>query len=713
MKNRQWLILGWLGMQTLSACVPFSDLTSKIHQQSQQTQNARIQGHVHFPSAFALKTSLADLQANATISLLYPADHPTFANQTVATGKTGSGGAFTLNADSGFVPATNEIFILEAGKRLGATGSELITLRTYLRWNGSGWESISTPGIQLNSRTTALVLMDSLDARFAAVDTFGQVQIDGSGNSSFAGNLNTITQAELDRVDGLINSLVGQGRDPARYLAYSNQRYTVTSPPNPQLQALIDTRNCPECNLKEADLSSRDLTNAILPNANLSLVNLANANLSLANLSHTDLRSADLSHANLTGADLSDSLWQGTNFSQATWVNGKTCQPGSTGACSYEQQVNTTETGLQNTPYVALNDKGDGVVVWASNGQDGNGYGVYGQRFNRYGNKVGGEFLVNHYTHGNQSPSDVAIHQDGRFAVVYNDDESTGDDAPMIHLFNADGQAVLRSGDSPVQTSSGYQGKAKVRFLPNGQALTVCLDKSQGNNIYYRTFDELEIPQIFGTQVSENMATACSTSGKECDQPALAVNNTGRFVVGFLQNNGSNQNVFARIYTSVGNPAGNPIQLSTNTSAKFQVSLAMNNNGDFVAVWDSRFQDGNGWGVYGRIFSANGQPKTPEFRINDYTNLDQQYPQVTTDGQNRFTVVWHSFFQVPTSTYTVYSHTYNWDGLPLTLEKQVNFTNGTWQSDPALAMNTAGHWLAAWVDNDAGGTGIAASYYGF
>lgn len=719
MRDMQWLMWGLLGMQLVSACAS-SELAPRTVYPIQQIQVVQIQGYVRFPTVFSIQASLADLQTNATVSLLYPADHPTLANQTVATGKTGAGGLFTLNPDSAFAPAPNEIFVLEASKRLGSTGTEAITLRTYLRWNGTAWESISTPGIVLNSRTTALSLMDSLDARFDAADTFGKVQIDGTGNSAFHAAVNTVTQAELERVDALVNSLIGQGRDPARYLAYINQRYTLALPPNPQLQGLLDTRNCPQCTLKEADLGNQNLAGALLSNADLSLANLSNADLSLANLSNANLSRANLSQANLTGADLSNSLWQGANFSQATWSNGKTCQPGSIGACSYEQRVNTTETGVQNTPYVALNDQGNGIVVWDSSGQDGHGSGVYAQRFNRYGNKVGGEFLVNHYTHGNQSPSDVAIHQDGRFAVVYNDNEVTGDDAAMIHLFQADGQAVLRNGDSPVQSGPGYQGKAKVRFLPNGQALTVCLDRNQGNNIFYRTFDELEIPQIFGTQVSENMSVACSTSGRACDQPALAVNDAGRFVVGYLQNNGSNQNVFARIYTSVGNPAGNPIQLNYTDSPKFQVSLAMNKNGDFVAVWDSRFQEpippapaSRGWGVYGRVFDANGQPKTPEFLINTYMNLDQQYPQVTTDGQDRFTVVWHSLFQIPVSNYTVYSRTYNWDGLPLTLEKQVNITNGVWQSDPALAMNSAGQWLAAWVNKDTSGTGIAASYYGF
>ena len=41
---------------------------------------------------------------------------------------------------------------------------------------------------------------------------------------------------------------------------------------------------------------------------------------------------------------------------------------------------------------------GDAVIAWQSNGQDGSGYGIYGQRFNAAGLKVGGEFPINTFT---------------------------------------------------------------------------------------------------------------------------------------------------------------------------------------------------------------------------------------------------------------------------------------------------------------------------
>ncbi len=51
-----------------------------------------------------------------------------------------------------------------------------------------------------------------------------------------------------------------------------------------------------------------------------------------------------------------------------------------------------------STQAVAMAPNGDHVVVWSSQNQDGSGWGVYGQRFDKAGTALGAEFLVNQTT---------------------------------------------------------------------------------------------------------------------------------------------------------------------------------------------------------------------------------------------------------------------------------------------------------------------------
>jgi hypothetical protein len=59
------------------------------------------------------------------------------------------------------------------------------------------------------------------------------------------------------------------------------------------------------------------------------------------------------------------------------------------------------------------------VVTWQSSGQDGSGYGVYGQLFDSSGNKVGTEFQVNTYTTDWQYYPSVAALSGGGFVVTW------------------------------------------------------------------------------------------------------------------------------------------------------------------------------------------------------------------------------------------------------------------------------------------------------
>ena len=84
--------------------------------------------------------------------------------------------------------------------------------------------------------------------------------------------------------------------------------------------------------------------------------------------------------------------------------------------------ANTHTTGFQQTPSIASDVAGNFVVVWNSFGQDGDGGGVFGQRFDASGTRLGSEFQVNTTTAGTQLAGfgrAVAKDAAGRFVVVW------------------------------------------------------------------------------------------------------------------------------------------------------------------------------------------------------------------------------------------------------------------------------------------------------
>lgn len=83
------------------------------------------------------------------------------------------------------------------------------------------------------------------------------------------------------------------------------------------LNQLLSTKNCSQCDLSNSGLVMANLSGARLQQANLVNANLSQANLSGADLSGANLSGASLHGANLSGANLSGAIINGTDLRNA------------------------------------------------------------------------------------------------------------------------------------------------------------------------------------------------------------------------------------------------------------------------------------------------------------------------------------------------------------------------------------------------------------
>lgn len=98
--------------------------------------------------------------------------------------------------------------------------------------------------------------------------------------------------------------------------------------------------------------------------------------------------------------------------------------------------VNEESAGNQREPAIATASDGSSIVVWQSYGQDGDYFGIYGRRLDALGQPMGPEFLVNNQTARSQEAPDVAMADDGRFVVVWEDiDYDAGGVSPPKQVF--------------------------------------------------------------------------------------------------------------------------------------------------------------------------------------------------------------------------------------------------------------------------------------
>lgn len=97
-----------------------------------------------------------------------------------------------------------------------------------------------------------------------------------------------------------------------------------------------------------------------------------------------------------------------------------------------ETLANITTLQFQVNPAVSMDSAGDFVVAWQSYLQDGDGYGVFARRFNNAGVGQGGEFRPNQYTTDQQQEPAIALDSDGDFVISW---ESFGQDGSRMGIY--------------------------------------------------------------------------------------------------------------------------------------------------------------------------------------------------------------------------------------------------------------------------------------
>ena len=329
-----------------------------------------------------------------------------------------------------------------------------------------------------------------------------------------------------------------------------------------------------------------------------------------------------------------------------------------------EQVVNSETSSNQGYPSMAVDADGDFVVVWESYGQDGDNYGIYGQRYNAAGETLGGEFPVNTYTTHRQYDPSVAMDADGDFVVVW----------------TSDGKG---NGEPDEGQDGDFSGIYGQRYNAAGETL--------GDEFLINTY----------------------TTGRQ-NSPSVAMDADGDFMVvwqGFGQD-GDYSDIYGQRYNAVGVPQGSEFPVNSFTADYQQdPSVAMDADGDFVVVWHSSGQDGNNRGVYGQRYNAAGETLDGEFPVNIFTTGFQGSPSVAMDADGDFVVGWTSFGQdEDVSDSGVFARTYRANGTPdQSAEFNVSQETEGDQMDSAVAMDDNGDIAIAWSSGRADPTPVGRS----
>jgi len=304
--------------------------------------------------------------------------------------------------------------------------------------------------------------------------------------------------------------------------------------------------------------------------------------------------------------------------------------------------VNSTTSGDQETPAIATLSDGRFVVVWNSDGQDGDGWGIYAQRYAADASPQGAEFLVNtlHFRGKQVMPVIVAL-QDDSFVIAWSGEGEDDDSGVFAQVFDSSGKRVLRT-TTVNPNPKGQQGNPDICVAGDDGFVVAWEDETDVKGGHWGIL--LQLFSADGHKRGEAFLANTHTQGRQ-RYPAVASLQDGRFVAAWTSEgqDGSGRGVYGQLFTSTGKKAGEEFIVNTTREGDQWIPAATGfPGGAFVVLWMSDGQDGDGLSVVGQFFDAQAGRIGDEFVLNTYVRSDQLVRSVSALGAYSYVTTWES-----------------------------------------------------------------------
>ncbi|MBL4708666.1 MAG: SprB repeat-containing protein, partial [Flavobacteriales bacterium] len=360
--------------------------------------------------------------------------------------------------------------------------------------------------------------------------------------------------------------------------------------------------------------------------------------------------------------------------------------------------VNTTTVNSQQNAKVAMDDDGNYLVVWESDGQDGDGFGVYGQWYDADGTLNGSEFQVNSITENDQRFPAVAVTEDGRASIVWVEDEEDGSGWTLNCRIYRSSHTAITTAFSIRTSSNGQQRWPDVHMDNSGNTYVTWTQVSNDLSTYTIY---AQVRNSIGVDLT-GIITINDVSSSFNGYSKIGVEENGDFAVTWQilgSDNATTHGILCERFNSAGVSQGTEFQVNTEVSG-YQISpdIAMDSTGNFTVVWTSAGQDGDEDGIYGQRYTNAGATDDSEFQISTTTAGFQNHPSIGMSKEGSAAVAWNSY-GTDGSFDGIYLQAYNADGTTSGTETLMNTrTTDFQQFAEVAAYSISNNMVVVWAD---------------
>lgn len=351
-----------------------------------------------------------------------------------------------------------------------------------------------------------------------------------------------------------------------------------------------------------------------------------------------------------------------------------------------EFQVNSYAIGQQHDADVAMDDEGNFAMVWKDEQRRHN----YGRVYKSSGNPVSVEFQIGSSAK-TQYASSVDMFDNGDFIAVWHEIDETDPESesavwgrlyfangsPKTAAFNISFPAAATSLETITMNKALYGANARVSTNGNDEFVVAW---HAGKRIYAQRLDQN------GVLIDSIIYVGPTASIGELATPAVDMNDSGAFAVSWTNVDNSGNGVYVRRFDSNGLALGEAFLASSRQGPdQTYPDIALHNDGSFIVVWEDRppGATNNPYDIYRTRFNAQGNVIQSDYQVNSYISSAQRRPSIALFDDHKFVIAWSSLGQDGFAE-GIYAKLFDANGNPILPDFN---TGGTGAVGPEFRMN--------------------------
>jgi hypothetical protein len=378
---------------------------------------------------------------------------------------------------------------------------------------------------------------------------------------------------------------------------------------------------------------------------------------------------------------------------------------------------NDVPNTAQRDPSVSSDFAGNFIVSWDDNRFDY--HDVFARRFSNDGTALDDDFIVNDYTNDSQLNAVVSSDVNGNFLICWEDGRFGYNGDIFYQEYLNDGTLVDVNIKLNDDTKSENQGEPSIAVDENDNFIITWVDSRSGDKeVFAQRFT------ADGIAIEDNFKVNDVSGSNYILNPSIDISNDGKFIITWADfRNGYCYDIYAQLFSNDATPIGNNFEVN-NISAcmNFNPVVVFKKNGDFIITWSDadegsfdkeniqhldkkKIQDiimnnkskSSEPDVYFQQYSNDGTPMGGNVLVNDdIMNTYQSYPAIAIDTNDNFIIAWQDTRNGP---YHIYLQRYLSDGTPIgenfRAEDILYLSN---QICPSISIDDIGRFTVAWSD---------------